>query len=61
MTLISSDGIGVGVMLEIARVLVERNEPIDGSIIFRELAMPRISLMIVWNGAEGLWYPAGIC
>jgi hypothetical protein len=27
---------GVGVMLEIARVLVERNEPFDNSIIFSE-------------------------
>lgn len=25
---------GVGVMLEIARVLIERNEPFDNSIIF---------------------------
>lgn len=29
-----SDGMGVGVMLDIARVLVDRNEPFDNSIIF---------------------------
>jgi Zn-dependent M28 family amino/carboxypeptidase len=32
----SSDGMGVGVMLEVARVLIERNEPINGSVIFSE-------------------------
>ncbi|WWD16980.1 hypothetical protein CI109_101414 [Kwoniella shandongensis] len=37
----ADDGIGTGVMLDVARVLVERNEPFDGSIIF------------LWNGAEG--------
>ena len=31
----ADDGMGVGVMLDIARVLVERNEPFDNSIIFR--------------------------
>ncbi|WVF71126.1 hypothetical protein IAT40_005923 [Kwoniella sp. CBS 6097] len=36
----ADDAIGVGVMLDIARVLVERNDPFDGSIIF------------MWNGAE---------
>ncbi len=29
-----SDGIGCGVMLEVARVLVDRNADIDGTIIF---------------------------
>ena len=36
----ADDGMGVGVMLDVARVLVERNEPFDNSIIF------------MWNGAE---------
>ncbi|KAK8864706.1 hypothetical protein IAR55_001960 [Kwoniella newhampshirensis] len=36
----ADDGIGAGVMLDVARVLVERNEPFDASIIF------------LWNGAE---------
>lgn len=36
----ADDGMGVGVMLEIARVLVERNKAFDNSIIF------------LWNGAE---------
>ncbi|WVR06737.1 hypothetical protein IAU60_003772 [Kwoniella sp. DSM 27419] len=30
----ADDGIGVGVMLDVARVLVERNEPFDGSVMF---------------------------
>ncbi|WVQ99736.1 hypothetical protein IAU59_006878 [Kwoniella sp. CBS 9459] len=30
----ADDAIGVGVMLDVARVLVERNDPFDGSIIF---------------------------
>lgn len=29
-----SDGIGVGVMLELARVMIERNDAINGSVIF---------------------------
>jgi hypothetical protein len=33
--LMCSDGMGVGVMLEIARVLVERKQPFDNSVIFR--------------------------
>ncbi|KAL0245460.1 hypothetical protein I308_104589 [Cryptococcus tetragattii IND107] len=37
----SDDGIGVGVMLDTARILVERNEAFDGAIIF------------MWNGGEG--------
>jgi hypothetical protein len=32
--LIDSDGLGVGVMLDLARVMVERNEPFNGSVIF---------------------------
>ncbi|KIR69961.1 hypothetical protein I310_06278 [Cryptococcus deuterogattii CA1014] len=36
----SDDGIGVGVMLDTARILVERNEAFDGAIIF------------MWNGGE---------
>ncbi|WVQ80122.1 hypothetical protein IAT38_002223 [Cryptococcus sp. DSM 104549] len=36
----SDDGIGAGVMLEVARVLVERNEPFGASIIF------------LWNSGE---------
>ncbi|ORY22823.1 hypothetical protein BCR39DRAFT_550650 [Naematelia encephala] len=36
----ADDGMGVGVMLEVARVLIERNEPFDNSIIF------------MWNGGE---------
>jgi Zn-dependent M28 family amino/carboxypeptidase len=36
-----SDGLGVGVMAEIARVLVERDQHIHGSVIF------------LFNGAEG--------
>ena len=38
--LIRSDGIGVGVMLDVARVLIERNESFDNSVIFRELRFP---------------------
>ncbi|WWC62230.1 uncharacterized protein I303_104826 [Kwoniella dejecticola CBS 10117] len=37
----ADDGMGVGVMLDIARVMVERNRPFDGSVIF------------MWNGGEG--------
>ncbi|TXT09032.1 hypothetical protein VHUM_02506 [Vanrija humicola] len=36
----SDDGMGVGVMLDLARVLVDRNQPFDNSIIF------------MWNGGE---------
>ena len=36
----ADDGMGVGVMLEIARVLIERDEPFDNAIVF------------LWNGAE---------
>lgn len=36
-----SDGLGVGVMAEIARVLVERDQHITGGVIF------------LFNGAEG--------
>jgi hypothetical protein len=36
----ADDGMGVGVMLDIARVLVDRNDPFEGEIIF------------LWNGAE---------
>jgi hypothetical protein len=36
----ADDGMGVGVMLDIARVIVDRDEPFDNSIIF------------MWNGAE---------
>jgi hypothetical protein len=36
-----SDGVGVGVMLDCARVLIERDEHITGSAIF------------LFNGAEG--------
>ncbi|OXG17593.1 hypothetical protein C367_05083 [Cryptococcus neoformans Ze90-1] len=36
----SDDGIGVGVMLDTARILIERKEAFDGAIIF------------VWNGGE---------
>ncbi|EIW65964.1 hypothetical protein TREMEDRAFT_70376 [Tremella mesenterica DSM 1558] len=36
----ADDGMGVGVMLDVARVLVERNAPFDNSIIF------------LWNGGE---------
>ncbi|WWC88985.1 uncharacterized protein L201_003900 [Kwoniella dendrophila CBS 6074] len=37
----ADDGMGVGVMLDVARVLVERDQPFDGSVIF------------MWNGGEG--------
>jgi len=30
----SSDGMGVGVMLELARVLIDRNEAFDGNVLF---------------------------
>jgi len=40
-----SDGLGVGIMAEIARVLVERDEPITGSAVF------------LFNGAEGEYFP----
>lgn len=43
-----SDGIGVGVMLDCARVLIERNKHITGSAIF------------LFNGAEGT-YTAPSC
>ncbi|WRT66692.1 uncharacterized protein IL334_003653 [Kwoniella shivajii] len=36
----ADDGMGVGVMLDVARVLVERDQPFDGSVIF------------MWNGGE---------
>jgi hypothetical protein len=36
-----SDAIGVGVMAEVARILIERDTPIAGSAIF------------LYNGAEG--------
>ncbi|BEJ13055.1 hypothetical protein CspHIS471_0302290 [Cutaneotrichosporon sp. HIS471] len=36
----ADDGMGVGVMLDVARILVDRNEPFDNSVIF------------MWNGAE---------
>jgi hypothetical protein len=36
----ADDGIGVGVMLDIARVLVDRKKPFDNSVIF------------MWNGGE---------
>ncbi|WVO15261.1 hypothetical protein L204_102917 [Cryptococcus depauperatus] len=36
----SDDGIGVGVMLDVARVLIETNSPFDASVIF------------MWNGGE---------
>ena len=39
-----SDGMGVGVMLEVARVLIERNEPINGSVIF-SMSIIRIFLL----------------
>ena len=41
----TSDGLGVGIMAEIARVLVERDEPITGSAVF------------LFNGAEGEYFP----
>lgn len=37
-----SDGMGVGVMLEVARVLVDRNQAINGSIVFRGFASDRV-------------------
>lgn len=36
----ADDGMGVGVMLDIARVLVDRNQPFDNSVVF------------MWNGGE---------
>lgn len=36
----ADDGIGVGVMLDIARVIVDRDEPFDNSLLF------------MWNGGE---------
>lgn len=36
----ADDGIGVGVMLDVARVLVDRKKPFDNSVIF------------MWNGGE---------
>ena len=48
---------GVGVMLEIARVLVERNQAFDGTIIFcecfRSVWQKMLIWSVVWNGAEG--------
>ncbi|WWC69875.1 uncharacterized protein I206_103818 [Kwoniella pini CBS 10737] len=38
----ADDGMGVGVMLDIARVMVERDRAFDGSVIF------------MWNGGEGM-------
>jgi Zn-dependent M28 family amino/carboxypeptidase len=32
----ADDGLGVGVMLDLARVMIERNEPFNGSVIFGE-------------------------
>lgn len=36
----ADDGVGVGVMLDLARIIVDRDEPFDNSILF------------LWNGAE---------
>ncbi|OCF60854.1 hypothetical protein L486_00497 [Kwoniella mangroviensis CBS 10435] len=35
----ADDGMGVGVMLDLARVVVERNRPFDGSLIFSKSAL----------------------
>lgn len=47
-------------MLDLARVMVERNEPFNGSVIFG--MCPSFGLLVViadqtvWNGAEGKLY-----
>lgn len=58
---------GVGVMLDVARVLIDRNEPFDNSVIFSEFEVPDARLApddpeidipgrsadhAVWNGGE---------
>lgn len=54
---VHSDGMGVGVMLDIARVLIERNEPFDNSVIFSEKRQNVCTEALsadwsVWNGGE---------
>lgn len=45
---------GVGVMLDVARVIVDRDEPFDNALIFSKSLKGVTALISVWNGGEGM-------